>query len=64
MTATFHKMKKGGKVGIRGPYGNWWPYKTIKGKNITGVNDRIILAAVSNILSYILDNRSDYKKIK
>lgn len=64
VTAAFHKMKKGDKVGIRGPYGNWWPYKKAKGKNVTIVSGGIGLAAVSNILKYMIDNRSDYKKIQ
>jgi sulfhydrogenase subunit gamma (sulfur reductase) len=64
VTAAFHKMKKGDKVGIRGPYGNWWPYKKAKGKNVTIVSGGIGLAAVSNILRYMIDNRSNYKKIQ
>ncbi|MFH0749127.1 MAG: FAD/NAD(P)-binding protein [Candidatus Bathyarchaeota archaeon] len=64
VTAAFHKMKAGDKVGIRGPYGNWWPYDKIKGRNVTIVSGGIGLAAVSNVLRYMIDNRSDYKNIQ
>lgn len=64
VTEAFHKMKIGDKVGIRGPYGNWWPYEETKGKNVTVIGGGIGLAAVSNILRYMIDNKSDYKKIQ
>lgn len=64
VTSAFHKMKIGDKVGIRGPYGNWWPYDKAKGKNVTIVSGGIGLAAVSNVLRYMIDNRADYKKIQ
>ncbi len=64
VTAAFHQMKVGDKVGVRGPYGNWWPYERMKGKNVTIIAGGIGLAAVSNILRYILANRLDYKKVQ
>lgn len=64
VTAALHKMKMGDKVGVRGPYGNWWPYEKMKGKNVTLIAGGIGLAAVSNILRYMLANRLDYKKIQ
>lgn len=64
VTAALQKMKTGDKVGVRGPYGNWWPYEKIKGKNVTIISGGIGLAAVSNILKYMIANKSDYKKIQ
>lgn len=57
-------MKAGDKVGIRGPYGNCWPYEETKGKNVTIVSGGIGLSAVSNVLRYMIDNKSDYQKIQ
>jgi len=64
VTAAFHEMSVGDKVGVRGPYGNWWPYEEMKGENVTIISGGIGLAAVSNILRYMLDNRHDYGKIQ
>ena len=64
VTAAFHKMKVGDKVGLRGPYGNWWPFDKTKGKKVTIVAGGIGLAAVTNILRYMLDELSDYENIQ
>src|SRR4030042_1488280 len=34
VTIALHKMQIGDKIGVRGPYGNWWPYEKVKGKNV------------------------------
>lgn len=64
VTAALHSMKMGDKVGVRGPYGNSWPYEKMKGKNVAIVAGGIGLAAVSNVLRYMIANRLDYKKIQ
>lgn len=64
VTAAFHKMKVGDKVGLRGPYGNCWPFEKTKGKNVTIIAGGIGLAAVSNVLRYMLNSPSDYRKIQ
>jgi len=64
VTAAFHEMKAGDKVGVRGPYGNWWPFEETKGKKVTIVAGGIGLAAVTNILRYMLDNPSDYENVQ
>lgn len=64
VTAAFHKMKTGDKIGVRGPYGNWWPYDKVKGQNVTIISGGIGLAATSNLLRYMIANRTDYKKIQ
>lgn len=64
VTAAFHEMKAGDKVGLRGPYGNWWPFEKTKGKKVTIVAGGIGLAAVTNILRYMLDNPSDYENVQ
>jgi len=64
VTTALHKMKIGDKVGVRGPYGNSWPFEKMKGKNVTIVAGGIGLAAVANVLRYMMANRLDYKKIQ
>ncbi len=64
VTAALHRMQTDDKIGVRGPYGNSWPYEKMKGKNVTIIAGGIGLAAVSNILRYMIANRLDYKKIQ
>ncbi len=64
VTAAFHGMKAGDKVGVRGPYGNWWPFEETKGMKVTIVAGGIGLAGVTNILRYMLENLSDYEKVQ
>ena len=64
VTAALHEMKAGDKVGLRGPYGNWWPFEKTKGKKVTIVAGGIGLAAVTNIMRYMLDNLSDYENVQ
>jgi len=57
-------MKAGDRGGVRRPYGNWWPFEETKGKKVTIVVGGIGLAAVTNILRYMLDNPSDYENVQ
>ena len=34
VTTFLHNMKEGDVMGIRGPMGNWYPWKMLEGKNI------------------------------
>jgi len=64
VTEALHNLNVGDKVGLRGPYGNYWPYEKLRGKNVTIISGGIGLAAVANILRYMIDNRHDYKSIQ
>lgn len=64
VTTALHDLEPGDRVGLRGPYGNWWPYEETKGSNVTVISGGIGLAGVSNILRYMMDNRSDYREIQ
>ena len=48
-------------VGIRGPYGNWFPLDDLKGKNLLFVGGGIGLAPLRSLIQYCIDNRKDYK---
>ena len=50
-------------VGIRGPYGNWFPHEGIRGKNLLFVGGGIGMAPLRSLLNYCLDRRSDYGHI-
>ncbi|MBL7137905.1 MAG: FAD/NAD(P)-binding protein [Bacteroidales bacterium] len=61
VTADIHRdLDEGDEVGIRGPYGNWFPLKDLKGKNLLFVGGGIGLAPLRSLIQYAIDNRSDY----
>ncbi len=62
VTADIHnKVEEGDEVGIRGPYGNWFPLDDLKGKNLLFVGGGIGLAPLRSLIQYAIDNRDDYK---
>ena len=62
VTADIHtSLEEGDEVGIRGPYGNWFPLDDLKGKNLLFVGGGIGLAPLRSLIQYCIDNRSDYK---
>jgi NAD(P)H-flavin reductase len=64
ITADIHQnVDEGSEVGIRGPYGNWFPLDDIKGKNLLYIGGGIGLAPLRSLIQYTLDNRQDYNDI-
>ena len=63
VTTKIHELKEGDSVGIRGPLGNWFPYESMKGKNIYFVGGGIGMAPLRALLLFMLDNRADYGDI-
>jgi NAD(P)H-flavin reductase len=62
VTADIHNfLDEGMDVGIRGPYGNWFPLDELKGKNLLFVGGGIGLAPLRSLIQYCIDNRKDYK---
>ncbi len=62
VTKAMHALKKGDKVGIRGPFGNCWPLEDMKGKDILIVSGGCGLAPLRPAILQILANRGDYGK--
>ena len=62
VTADIHTgLDEGDDVGIRGPFGNWFPLEDLKGKNLLFVGGGIGLAPLRSLIQYCIDNRKDYK---
>jgi len=61
VTKHLHNVKTGDKVGVRGPFGTWFPVDTaMKGKDILFVGGGIGLVPLRSVIRYVLDNRKDY----
>lgn len=63
LTDAIHELNEGDKMAIRGPYGNNFPFDSMKGKNLLIIAGGIGLAPVRSLIDYALDNRDDYGKV-
>ena len=63
VTSALHDLAPGETVGIRGPYGNWFPHEDLCGKNLLFVGGGIGMAPLRSLLNFCLDRRSDYGHI-
>ena len=63
VTADIHNdLDEGDSVGIRGPYGNWFPLEDLKAKNLLFIGGGIGLAPLRSLIQYAIDNRNEYKE--
>lgn len=63
VTSALHELSEGEAVGIRGPYGNWFPYEAMQGKRLLFVGGGIGMAPLRSLLNYCLDRRENYGHI-
>lgn len=63
VTSALHACEAGDTISIRGPYGNGFPIKEWKGKNIVTIGGGIGQAPLRPIIQYILDNRADFGQL-
>lgn len=63
VTEAIHELEISNTVGIRGPYGNWFPFERFTGKNLLFIGGGIGIAALRSPIEYSFDTRKNYKKI-
>ncbi|HJW65471.1 MAG TPA: 4Fe-4S dicluster domain-containing protein [Candidatus Bathyarchaeia archaeon] len=63
VTSKLHTLSEGDKVGIRGPFGNGFDAKFLKGKDLLFVAGGLGMAPLRSLFNYVLDNRKDYGKV-
>ena len=63
VTKTLHAMKKGGIVGLRGPYGLGYPLEKFKSKEVFIVGGGVGLAPLRALLYALFNEVDAYKKI-
>ena len=64
VTQALHQLKAGDRIGIRGPFGNGFPYDGVKGKNILFVGGGIGLPPLRSLIEPMLEARSDFQDIQ
>ena len=62
-TTALHSLQAGDVIGVRAPLGNWFPYDTMKCKDIVFIGGGIGMAPLRTPFLYMLYNRKDYVKI-
>ena len=63
VTGALMKFGKGDRLGIRGPFGNHFPYEEMKGEDVLFVAGGLGLAPTRSLIRYCLDNRKDYRSV-
>ncbi|MDR2493502.1 MAG: FAD/NAD(P)-binding protein [Coriobacteriales bacterium] len=63
VTEQLHALRPGDAVGLRGPYGNWFPYEGLRGKDLLFIGGGIGMAPLRSLITYLFDCRSEYGAI-
>jgi sulfhydrogenase subunit gamma (sulfur reductase) len=63
VTGALHGLEEGDVVGVRGPFGNWFPMDEMKGRNVILLGGGIGGAPLRPVIQTILDNRADYGEL-
>jgi NAD(P)H-flavin reductase len=63
VTRALHELKAGDKIGLRGPFGNGFPFEAIKGKNVIYVAGGIGLIPLRSSIVHVLQHRQDFGRI-
>jgi NAD(P)H-flavin reductase len=63
VTNALHELQAGDKVGIRGPFGNGFPFEEIKGKNIVYVAGGIGLIPLRSSIVHVLQHKQKFGRV-
>jgi sulfhydrogenase subunit gamma (sulfur reductase) len=65
VTTVLHSLEEGSRIGVRGPYGNFYPLETMEDKSILIVGGGFAVTTLRSTIRYLLHekNRSRFKDI-
>lgn len=63
VTTMLHRAGPGARVGIRGPFGTYFPMEKMKGHSILLIAGGLGLAPLRAPVTYVTENRSDFKQV-
>jgi len=63
VTNRLHTYRAGDVVGLRGPFGNSFPFERARGKHLLFVGGGIGLPPLRSLINYVLDHRADYRDL-
>jgi NAD(P)H-flavin reductase len=64
VTKALHQLKTNDLIGVRGPFGNGFPFDEVKGKNILFIGGGIGLPPLRSLIEPMIDARSDFQDIQ
>lgn len=62
-TNALHKLDKGDKIGVRGPFGKGFPIDEIKGNDLLFVAGGLGIVPLRSLVNFVIDRRRDFGKI-
>ncbi len=63
VTNALHELKPGDRVGVRGPFGNGFPFEEIQGKNVVYVAGGIGLIPLRSSIMRVMQNKEKFGRI-
>ena len=63
VTGALHKARRGARVGIRGPFGTYFPMEQMKGSDVFLIAGGLGLAPLRSPVFSVIENRCDYEKV-
>lgn len=63
VTNALFQLRKGDRVGLRGPYGNGFPVEQLKGRNVILIAGGLGVAPLRSVWQYLLKHRGAYGRI-
>ncbi|MDI6821614.1 MAG: FAD/NAD(P)-binding protein [Actinomycetota bacterium] len=63
VTNAMHRLKKGDKVGIRGPFGIGFDTEFLKDKDILFICGGLGIVPLRSLINYVFEHRADYRKV-
>jgi len=63
VTGALHKTQRGARVGIRGPFGTFFPMEKMKDHNVLLIAGGLGLAPLRSPILHVIDNRADFRQV-
>jgi NAD(P)H-flavin reductase len=63
VTRALHELRAGDKVGLRGPFGNGFPFAELRGRNIVYAAGGIGIIPLRSSIVHVLQHRQDFGRI-
>jgi NAD(P)H-flavin reductase len=63
VTKAMFQLKRGGMIGVRGPFGSAWPVIEAKGSDLVIIPGGIGLAPLRPLIYHVLTHRRDYQRV-
>lgn len=63
VTSTLHELEPGARVGVRGPYGNFFPLDQYRGKDLYIIGGGIGMAPLRPVINSVINRRAEFGKL-